>query len=94
MNSNLTEYRKSINECDKKIIELFKQRMNLVSKVAEYKLKNNIEVLDSNREAQLLENNVKLLDDKSLEEFYKKVLKSIIEVSKEYQNDIIKKRSC
>ena len=42
--------RQEINIIDDEIMELFKKRMQVVRQVADFKIKNNMEVLDTNRE--------------------------------------------
>ena len=52
---DLTELRAQINQTDKQIEELFAKRMGLCMDVAEYKLKNNLEVFQSGREKEIIE---------------------------------------
>ena len=56
--SKLDEARVKIDEIDTKIIELFEERMTTVIDVINYKIENNIPVLDSNRESLMLEKNL------------------------------------
>ena len=55
----LLECRQKIDEIDTEIIRLFEERMNTVKEVALYKIENNMQVLDSSREAAMLEKNLK-----------------------------------
>ena len=86
---NLDEIRLSINEVDLKIIESFKERMNLAKEVAIYKKENNMQVFDPKREEALIAKNINALNDKELEGYYLEVFKEILKQSKEYQKKII-----
>ena len=55
MKTKLEEAREIINEVDRQLIDLFIKRMAAVSMVAEYKMENNIPVLDSIREEEIQE---------------------------------------
>ena len=50
----LSEIREKINETDKQIEELFVSRMALCLDVAEYKIKNNMQVFQSGREKEII----------------------------------------
>lgn len=87
--NKLMEARTIINDVDKKMIELFKQRMEAARMVAEYKKENNLPVYDSEREAQLIASNIETLNDDNLEEYYLSFFKSLLDVSKQYQVRLI-----
>ena len=55
--------RLKIDEIDSKIIELYEQRMTVVKDVIKYKINNNIEITDTNREAIMLEKNLKKIEN-------------------------------
>lgn len=88
--SKLDEARVIINEVDGEIVKLFEKRMEAVKMVYEYKKENNMEILDSSREAAVIEKNVALLTNKELEEYYVEFLKEMMNVSKHYQRDLMK----
>ena len=81
---NLDDYRKEIDIIDKKMKDLFIKRMNLVNKVVEYKIENNLPVLDSNREKDMF-SNIDINDD--YRKFYIDFLTQVIRISKEYQEE-------
>lgn len=83
----LDEVRVEIEEIDKEMIKLFERRMNCSKEVILYKLANNLPILDSAREALLIEKNSKLVSE-DLRKYYVEFLKGVIEVSKDYQKDI------
>ena len=87
--SNLDDIRLKINDVDLKIIETFKERMNLAKEVALYKKENNLPIFDEAREKALIAKNLNALNDEELQEYYLNVFKKILEESKEYQKKII-----
>lgn len=91
--TKLEEAREIINSVDKEMIELFIKRMAAVSMVAEYKLENDIPVLDSIREDLIKERNLDILSNKQLEKYYLTFLDGVLKASKEYQNYLLEKAS-
>lgn len=89
MKSKLDIAREKINTIDEQMIALFKERMNVVNMVVEYKIEHNMPVLDSSREEAQIKKNLTLLDNKELEEFYLTFFKGVLDSSKEYQKKII-----
>ena len=90
--NNLDEARIKINEIDQKLIELFKQRMELSKEIGLYKYENNLPILDESREEILKNKDLKLLNDKNLEKYYLMFLEGVLNSSKEYQKDIINEK--
>ncbi len=91
MKTNLDIAREEINEVDKLMLDLFKRRMKASKMVALYKIENNLEVLDSSREDEMKSKNLKLLNDKELEKYYLEFLEGVLNSSKDYQKDLMKK---
>lgn len=91
MRTKLDEAREIINAVDLQMIELFKQRMKASKMVAEYKEENNLPILDAKREELLKEKNLASLNSNELEKYYLMFLEGMLEASKEYQKDLIKK---
>lgn len=86
--NNLEDSRKLIDEIDTKIISLYEERMRIVEEVIKYKLKNNIAILDSNRESKMLENNLKKIKNEKYKKYYSDVLSGYLKASKAMQEDI------
>jgi shikimate dehydrogenase len=57
--------------------------------VACYKKDNNLPILDKKRENEIIEKNINLLNDSSLEPYFKEFFSSMLNVSKNYQSSII-----
>lgn len=81
--------REKIDTIDKEIIRLFEERMTLVKDVIEYKIENNMEILDSGREEFILEKNRKLLNNKEYADYLDEFFKSIMKISRKMQNKIL-----
>jgi shikimate dehydrogenase len=91
MKNKLDEAREIINEVDSKMLELFKKRMEASKMVAEYKKENNLPILDSKREEELIKNNLDALNNKELEEYYLTFINGLLDASKAYQKNLNKK---
>ncbi len=85
----LTNARKEINEIDSKIAELFEKRMHAASEIAEYKKSHGMPIFDESREALLIKENIKHISDDMLHPYYINFLKSVMNISKQYQNLLI-----
>ena len=85
--SLIEKARIKINEIDAKMIELFKERIQAVMQVLEYKKEDNLAVFDEKREIELIAKNIKLLNDSELEKYYLKFFQGVLESSKDYQRD-------
>lgn len=88
MKENLNDYRISIDKIDEEIQELFIKRMEIASKIAEYKHTNNISITNNNREEEIFN---KIINNKNkiISNYYLDVQKCIIKKSKEYQKSLI-----
>ena len=93
MKTKLDEAREIINEVDNEMIYLFIKRMAAVSMVAEYKMENNIPVLDSSREEVIKTKNLDTLSNKQLEKYYLTFFEGVLNSSKEYQKDLVEKNN-
>ena len=87
----LKEARQQINEIDAEMAELFVRRMRAVETVAEYKRANGLPILDAAREASLINNNAQRIEDETLRAYYVSFLQRTIELSREYQKELLKK---
>ena len=85
-NQELIELRESINEIDKKLIDLLKERMDTSVKIGKYKSENNLSILNNNREKEVIENLKKYNDNKLDNKFIERVWLQIMGYSKIIQN--------
>ena len=89
----LQNARKAINEIDQQIAKLFEQRMDAVKEVALYKKENNMAILDSKREEELLNKNCAYIQNEQYLPYYRKFQQHMMNVSKDYQQEIIKEEN-
>ena len=87
----LDDYRKNIDELDKKITELFEKRMDIVLKVGEYKKKNGVPIFDKNRENEVIEKNLGYLKNKNYIEETRRFFARLMETARELESRIAKK---
>ena len=89
---NLSETRNNINTIDKKIATLFEERMLLVEEVINYKIENNIEILDNGREKEVISKNLENIKNEKYQKYYIEFITSMMDISKKYQREILEKR--
>lgn len=81
--------RNEIDLIDEEIIRLYEKRMEIVKEVINYKLDNNLEILDSSREEKMLNKNLSKISKEEYKKYYKDVLTGFLKASKEMQKDIL-----
>ena len=89
MDKNLNDLRKEIDEIDSKIIALLKKRLEIIKIIKDYKEKNNIPILDNNREKEILSNIKKNIEDEKDLVFYSHIYETILKESKDIQKGSI-----
>jgi len=85
----LDNIRLEINKTDDELIELFKKRMKLVQEVAEYKIKNNQEILDKSREDYIIDKYTSSIRDTYLKKEVTEFIQGILKISREAQEEIM-----
>jgi len=86
--SELDEYRKQIDSIDKELIELFEKRMNIAIKVGKYKRKNNLPIFNGKREEEVIEKNVRNLNNSNYSDITRRFFENIMELSRSLQKNI------
>ena len=89
----LENCREIIDQIDTEIIKLYEKRMDIVKEVIEFKIKNNIPVLDSSREEKMLIKNLEKIQNENYKKYYNSVLTGFLKASKDMQNDILKNKN-
>lgn len=90
--STLEEYRHEIDKFDDSLMEIFDHRMAVSRKIGEYKKKNNITILQTNRWDEILHNKIQQAKNAGLgEEFIVKVFRAIHEESINHQTRVMNK---
>ena len=87
--NELEKARKSINEIDAKMAELFEERMKASELVANYKKETALSIFDETREKQVISQNSELIRDNTIKEYYIEFLKNTMAISRKYQARII-----
>lgn len=91
MNSKeLDNLRHQINNIDDEMIELFKRRMDIVRGVAEFKIQNDMEVLDKSREDYIINKYTENIEDTGLKKEITEFIKAMLKISRNAQSEIIK----
>ncbi len=85
----LQEIRDEIRQIDEEMAELFCRRMDAVRKVAAYKNRRGLPILDQEQEARVIEGRSALIKNPELRPFYIEFLKDVMKVSKHWQQYLI-----
>lgn len=86
----LQEARKVISEVDAEMARLFVRRMEAVAQVAEYKQEHGLSVFDGAREREVLETGAARVSDPALRGHYTRFLQNTMDVSKDYQRQLLR----
>lgn len=81
----IEQLRNKIDAIDAKMIQLFESRMEIVKDIGELKKMNQLNVLDQNREAQVMSKVVSRVQNKALEPYAIQLFETLMRVSKDYQ---------
>ena len=85
MDNRLEEARKIINGVDARMAELFVERMRAAELVYAYKKEYGLPILDTKREAVVIEKNAAAIEDPVLRGYYIDYLKNVMAISRAYQ---------
>lgn len=88
---SLDELRTKIDEIDEEIIKKLEARFETVMAIGEYKKERSLPIVDYERELTKLEK-VEELSTPLFSEYNKAVFMEIIEVSKDFQSEIVGER--
>lgn len=88
---NLMDSRQQIDEIDKQITVLLEERMKVVAAVAAYKKAHRMPVLDATREAAVLDKVAVFTSDKLLVPYIKRIYQALMDESKAYEADEMKR---
>ncbi len=87
--TSLDKARRSINEIDAEMRELFIRRMRAAETVAEYKKERGLGIFDAVREAEVIKRNSEAISDDAIREYYVTFLKNTMSVSRAYQSRLM-----
>ena len=83
--TELEQARRTIEEVDAQMAELFCRRMQAAEAVAHYKAENRLPIFDPARETALLKKNSAYVQDLRYLPYYEAFLKGLMDLSKAYQ---------
>lgn len=86
---DLKALRARIDEIDQSLIALFEARMDCAREVAAYKMENNMPILDTAREAQVIASRVERLQDASLADAAQALFAQLMALSRAEQQKCI-----
>ena len=89
MELDLQKIRQEIDRIDREIVKCFEERMNIVLKVAEYKKINKMQIIDQEREKQVIAKNIDLLSNKNYTKALGIVLEKLMAVSRGLQQNLL-----
>ena len=90
--NELENLRERIDTIDKEMIALFEKRMDVVADIAAYKIKNNLPILNQNREDIVISKVKAIVKNKDYTDSAIDFIKNIMEISKKFQQDLISKQ--
>ena len=90
--NELENLREKIDAIDKEMIALFEKRMDIVADIAAYKIKNNLPILNQNREDIVISKVKSIVKNKEYTDSAIDFIKDIMEISKKFQQKIISKQ--
>lgn len=83
--NDLEKMRIEIDEVDRKIVELFEERIDIAKRIGAWKKENGIEIFDSNREEKVIEKAICHLKDKSQKSEIADLFHKLMDISKDIQ---------
>lgn len=78
-----------IDRLDEKIRDSFVERMETIKAIAEKKIESDQVVYDAERENGIYDRLMNQFDDDEFVKYYQKFLRCVLDVSKEYQKDLV-----
>lgn len=86
----LKDLRNEIDGIDAQLIKLFERRMKVCARVAQYKIENDMQVLDAGREMEKMERlKAQMSDD--MKDYGVALYTELFRLSRDYQTKIIEK---
>lgn len=85
----LKSLRDEIDVIDRQIAALLQQRMGVTYRVGQYKVRNNMNVLDTAREQQVLEAKAALSDDPAMQSALITLFETIMSMSRKQQRQLV-----
>ncbi len=84
---DIRDLRKKIDETDRELVGLINKRMEIASKIGEYKRENKLPVYDPKRERELLDR-VEGYSDKNIANYVRVIYQTMMDTSRAYQKKL------
>ncbi len=88
MADDMKKLRERIDGIDQKLLELYEERMDVVSLIGQYKIKNNLPVYDAAREDAKLDDVFASVKNKKYADGAAQMFITLMQASREYQEDM------
>lgn len=85
----LSKTRLKINDIDKQMAALFEERMEAVEDVIRYKKEHGMAILDTSREAEVIERNLAYIKKADYRDSYRLFIEDIMGISRKYQKAVL-----
>ena len=89
---DLKDYRKQLDAIDEQLVRLFHERLAITGNIGRYKKEHNLPVLDESREEEKLNAVAALCVEPSEADGVKELFRTIMKVSRDNQEKIVKNR--
>lgn len=89
---DILDLRKDIDKIDNELVKLFAERMEVAAKIADYKQKNNMPVLDAKREREKL-NDILEKAPENMKSYTSVLYSLLFELSRSYQGKLLSKET-
>ena len=90
---DLKDYREQIDHVDNELVEQFNQRMDIIRDIVDYKMENNLRVLDSAREKEKLAAVTSRCDDDFNQKAIRELFEQIMCIARRRQYQILQEAS-
>ena len=87
--ADLEMLRKTIDDIDGQMAELFEKRMKTSEQIARFKRENGVAVRDEKREEALIERNSAFIAVDAIRPYYAQFIRETIELSCAYQRELM-----
>lgn len=85
----LYDFRIKIDSIDKELIKLIEKRFEVSKEIGLYKKDNELNILDSSREQEVLRKNLSYMVESNKKEHIKEILEKMIRISKNIQSAVV-----
>lgn len=86
---DIKELREKINQIDQEMASLYENRMNVVNEIANFKIANNVSILDKSREQEVLKRNLNNISNEDILPLYSRFIQELMGESKAYQRYVM-----